>query len=105
MTSSGDMILVISYCLNTESVCFRMAGQGRTIIMSIHQPRYSIYRLFDSLTLLANGKQVYHGPAQDALDYFANIGNIIHLCEIEKVLNMQLGLKELNCEVSLYSKM
>uniref|UniRef100_A0A672L983 Broad substrate specificity ATP-binding cassette transporter ABCG2 n=1 Tax=Sinocyclocheilus grahami TaxID=75366 RepID=A0A672L983_SINGR len=56
----------------------RMAGQGRTVIMSIHQPRYSIYRLFDSLTLLANGKQVYHGPTQDALDYFSNIG---YACE------------------------
>ncbi|XP_057699323.1 broad substrate specificity ATP-binding cassette transporter ABCG2d [Corythoichthys intestinalis] len=52
----------------------RMANQGRTIIMSIHQPRYSIYRLFDSLTLLVGGKMVYHGPAPKALDYFANIG-------------------------------
>uniref|UniRef100_A0A8C7NXW8 Broad substrate specificity ATP-binding cassette transporter ABCG2 n=1 Tax=Oncorhynchus mykiss TaxID=8022 RepID=A0A8C7NXW8_ONCMY len=56
----------------------RMANQGRTIIMSIHQPRYSIYRLFDSLTLLVSGKQVYHGPAQNALDYFADIG---YACE------------------------
>uniref|UniRef100_A0A3Q2ZJB6 ABC-type xenobiotic transporter n=1 Tax=Kryptolebias marmoratus TaxID=37003 RepID=A0A3Q2ZJB6_KRYMA len=48
----------------------RMAGQGRTIIMSIHQPRYSIYRLFDTLTLLVNGKMAYHGPAPNALDYF-----------------------------------
>ncbi|XP_017575992.1 broad substrate specificity ATP-binding cassette transporter ABCG2d [Pygocentrus nattereri] len=56
----------------------RMANNGRTIIMSIHQPRYSIYRLFDSLTLLVSGKQVYHGPAQNALDYFANIG---YACE------------------------
>uniref|UniRef100_A0A3Q3DLZ7 ATP-binding cassette, sub-family G (WHITE), member 2a n=1 Tax=Hippocampus comes TaxID=109280 RepID=A0A3Q3DLZ7_HIPCM len=32
----------------------RMANSGRTIILSIHQPRYSIYRLFDSLTLLVN---------------------------------------------------
>lgn len=54
-------------------VC-RMASQGRTIIMSIHQPRYSIYRLFDTLTLLVSGKMVYHGPAPNALDYFANIG-------------------------------
>uniref|UniRef100_A0A671WBZ3 Broad substrate specificity ATP-binding cassette transporter ABCG2 n=1 Tax=Sparus aurata TaxID=8175 RepID=A0A671WBZ3_SPAAU len=46
----------------------------RTIILSIHQPRYSIYRLFDTLTLLVNGKMVYHGPAPNALDYFANIG-------------------------------
>uniref|UniRef100_A0A667ZCN4 ATP-binding cassette, sub-family G (WHITE), member 2a n=1 Tax=Myripristis murdjan TaxID=586833 RepID=A0A667ZCN4_9TELE len=56
----------------------RMASHGRTIILSIHQPRYAIYRLFDSLTLLVNGKQVYHGPAQTALDYFADIG---YTCE------------------------
>lgn len=56
----------------------RMANHGRTIILSIHQPRYSIYRLFDSLTLLVNGKQVYHGPAQRALEYFSDIG---YTCE------------------------
>ncbi|KAM6909232.1 broad substrate specificity ATP-binding cassette transporter ABCG2 [Xenentodon cancila] len=56
----------------------RMANNGRTIILSIHQPRYSIYRLFDSLTLLVNGKQVYHGPAQRALAYFSDIG---YTCE------------------------
>ncbi|XP_036407127.1 broad substrate specificity ATP-binding cassette transporter ABCG2 [Megalops cyprinoides] len=56
----------------------RMASHGRTIIMSIHQPRYSIYRLFDSLTLLVSGKQVFHGPAEETLDYFANIG---YACE------------------------
>uniref|UniRef100_A0A3B4WC86 ATP-binding cassette, sub-family G (WHITE), member 2a n=2 Tax=Seriola lalandi dorsalis TaxID=1841481 RepID=A0A3B4WC86_SERLL len=56
----------------------RMANNGRTIILSIHQPRYSIYRLFDSLTLLVTGKQVYHGPAQSALEYFSDIG---YTCE------------------------
>ncbi|XP_043086116.1 broad substrate specificity ATP-binding cassette transporter ABCG2-like isoform X2 [Puntigrus tetrazona] len=56
----------------------RMANSGRTIILSIHQPRYSIYRLFDSLTLLVGGRLVYHGPAQDALDYFSQIG---YTCE------------------------
>lgn len=56
----------------------RMSSHGRTIILSIHQPRYSIFRLFDSLTLLVSGKQVYHGPAQNALDYFSNIG---YTCE------------------------
>ncbi|TNN89465.1 ATP-binding cassette sub-family G member 2 [Liparis tanakae] len=57
---------------------FRMASNGRTIIMSIHQPRYSIYRLFDTVTLLVTGKIVYHGPGLNALDYFANIG---YTCE------------------------
>ncbi|RXN08398.1 ATP-binding cassette sub-family G member 2-like protein [Labeo rohita] len=56
----------------------RMANSGRTIILSIHQPRYSIYRLFDSLTLLVGGRMVYHGPAQDALNYFSQIG---YTCE------------------------
>uniref|UniRef100_A0A8C1NPU2 ATP-binding cassette, sub-family G (WHITE), member 2a n=1 Tax=Cyprinus carpio TaxID=7962 RepID=A0A8C1NPU2_CYPCA len=56
----------------------RMANSGRTIILSIHQPRYSIYRLFDSLTLLVGGRLVYHGPAQDALNYFMQIG---YTCE------------------------
>ncbi|CAL8326039.1 unnamed protein product [Lota lota] len=56
----------------------RMSEHGRTIILSIHQPRYSIYRLFDSLTLLVNGKQVFHGPAQNALGYFSDIG---YICE------------------------
>ncbi|NWI02295.1 ABCG2 protein, partial [Tichodroma muraria] len=52
----------------------RMSKQGKTIIFSIHQPRYSIFRLFDSLTLLAAGRVLYHGPAQHAIEYFQSIG-------------------------------
>ncbi|XP_061439038.1 broad substrate specificity ATP-binding cassette transporter ABCG2-like isoform X2 [Rhineura floridana] len=52
----------------------RMARQGKTIIFSIHQPRYSIFKLFDKLTLLAAGRMLYHGPAQNALEYFKSIG-------------------------------
>ncbi|XP_074010529.1 broad substrate specificity ATP-binding cassette transporter ABCG2 [Numenius arquata] len=52
----------------------RMAKQGKTIIFSIHQPRYSIFRLFDNLTLLAAGRVLYHGPAQNAIEYFQSVG-------------------------------
>ncbi|XP_067413255.1 broad substrate specificity ATP-binding cassette transporter ABCG2-like [Emydura macquarii macquarii] len=52
----------------------RMSRQGKTIIFSIHQPRYSIFRLFDNLTLLAAGRMLYHGPAQNAIEYFKSIG-------------------------------
>ena len=48
--------------------------RGSTIIFSIHQPRYSIFKLFDSLCLLGNGYTIYHGPANQALDYFQSIG-------------------------------
>ncbi|KAK2489481.1 hypothetical protein MC885_011514 [Smutsia gigantea] len=51
-----------------------MSKQGRTIIFSIHQPRYSIFKLFDSLTLLASGRLMFHGPAQEALGYFSSAG-------------------------------
>ncbi|NWS71926.1 ABCG2 protein, partial [Crotophaga sulcirostris] len=52
----------------------RMTKQGKTIIFSIHQPRYSIFRLFDNLTLLAAGRVLYHGPAQHAIEHFRSIG-------------------------------
>ncbi|XP_066548882.1 broad substrate specificity ATP-binding cassette transporter ABCG2-like isoform X2 [Amia ocellicauda] len=56
----------------------RLSRKGRTIILSIHQPRSSIFKLFDSLTLLASGKMMYHGPANAALEYFRSIG---YVCE------------------------
>ncbi|XP_067156094.1 broad substrate specificity ATP-binding cassette transporter ABCG2-like isoform X2 [Apteryx mantelli] len=52
----------------------KLSRRGRTIIFSIHQPRYSIFKLFDSLTLLALGRVLYHGPAKQALEYFRSIG-------------------------------
>ncbi|XP_037065142.1 ATP-binding cassette sub-family G member 3-like isoform X2 [Peromyscus leucopus] len=56
------------------SVLRRMSMRGRTIIFSINQPQYSIFRTFDSLTLVASGKVMYHGPAQEALEYFTSKG-------------------------------
>ncbi|XP_064419148.1 broad substrate specificity ATP-binding cassette transporter ABCG2 [Latimeria chalumnae] len=52
----------------------QLSNRGRTIIFSIHQPRYSIFKLFDSLTLLANGKVLYHGQSAEAQEYFASLG-------------------------------
>jgi len=46
-----------------------------TVILSIHQPRYSIYKLFDTLMLLHEGESVYHGPAAETLDFFASAGD------------------------------
>ena len=48
--------------------------KNRIVVMSIHQPRYSIYKLFDTLTLLSVGNVVYHGNAHKALEYFDRIG-------------------------------
>ncbi|XP_034364650.1 ATP-binding cassette sub-family G member 3-like isoform X1 [Arvicanthis niloticus] len=56
------------------SVLRRVSKKGRTIIFSIDQPQYSIFSVFDSLTLVASGKLMFHGPAQDALGYFQSAG-------------------------------
>lgn len=56
----------------------QLSKRGRTIIFSIHQPRYSIYRLFDRLMLLSFGEIVYHGPADQSLSFFQDAG---YTCE------------------------
>ncbi|XP_041910081.1 ATP-binding cassette sub-family G member 3-like [Arvicola amphibius] len=52
----------------------RMSMRGRTIIFSINQPPSFIFTLFDSLTLVASGKVMFHGPAEQALEFFRSAG-------------------------------
>ncbi|XP_055450491.1 ATP-binding cassette sub-family G member 3-like [Psammomys obesus] len=56
------------------SVLRRISKKGRTIIFSIRQPVYFLFKLFDSLTLVASGKVMFHGPAKSALEYFKSQG-------------------------------
>ncbi|CAE8636822.1 unnamed protein product, partial [Polarella glacialis] len=53
----------------------RMAQLVMTIVMVIHQPRYSLFTLLDDVLLLGKGgKAVYIGPTKDAKKYFENLG-------------------------------
>ncbi|XP_037620517.1 broad substrate specificity ATP-binding cassette transporter ABCG2b isoform X1 [Sebastes umbrosus] len=52
----------------------RLSRRGKTVIFSIHQPRYSIFRQFDHLTLMHKGEVVYAGAADHSLEYFTNLG-------------------------------
>ncbi|KAF2807683.1 P-loop containing nucleoside triphosphate hydrolase protein [Mytilinidion resinicola] len=51
-----------------------LAGKGRTIILTIHQPRSEIWSLFDNLVLLTKGTPAFSGPADQCLPYFAALG-------------------------------
>ena len=51
-----------------------LARGGRTVVASIHQPRSSVFALFDDLILLSEGRVVYAGPASDAVAYFEAAG-------------------------------
>jgi ABC-type multidrug transport system ATPase subunit len=45
----------------------------RTVIASIHQPSSDIYRMFDKLYFLVDGRMCYFGPTDRAVDYFAKL--------------------------------
>ena len=52
-----------------------LARNGRTIIVTIHQPRSEIWDLFDNVILLSRGSPAYAGSAKDCLPYFAKLGH------------------------------
>ncbi|KAI4130995.1 MAG: hypothetical protein LQ341_006404, partial [Variospora aurantia] len=51
-----------------------LADKGRTIIVTIHQPRSEIWGLFDGLVLLSGGAAVYSASRKGCLPYFESIG-------------------------------
>jgi ABC-type multidrug transport system ATPase subunit len=51
-----------------------MTKNGRLVITVIHQPRSSIFYMFDKLLLLSEGKTMYYGPSEGALEYFGKNG-------------------------------
>ncbi len=51
-----------------------LADHGRMVVAVVHQPRSSIFQLFDQLLLLSDGNDVYFGDAKDGLKYFADAG-------------------------------
>lgn len=59
---------------NVMESLWTLAGNGRTVISTIHQPRSSIYKMFDLLLLLSEGREMFFGPASDATQWFADAG-------------------------------
>jgi len=59
--------------LNVMETIRRIAQGGRTVILTIHQPRSDIFTLFDGLLLLAKGRVAYMGNAKDAKSYFEQL--------------------------------
>ncbi|KAI8924870.1 P-loop containing nucleoside triphosphate hydrolase protein [Entophlyctis helioformis] len=51
-----------------------LASTGRSVITTIHQPSSEIFHMFDDLLLLADGRVIYQGPAEDAVEYFGKLG-------------------------------
>eukprot|EP00405_Crypthecodinium_cohnii_P023408 CAMPEP_0206464884 /NCGR_PEP_ID=MMETSP0324_2-20121206/27484_1 /ASSEMBLY_ACC=CAM_ASM_000836 /TAXON_ID=2866 /ORGANISM="Crypthecodinium cohnii, Strain Seligo" /LENGTH=825 /DNA_ID=CAMNT_0053937605 /DNA_START=85 /DNA_END=2562 /DNA_ORIENTATION=- len=70
-TSGLDSTSSLAVCLSLRKMC----QLGMTSIMVIHQPRYSLFTLFDDVLLLGKGGQtVYLGPSLGAKAYFEHCG-------------------------------
>lgn len=53
----------------------QLARQGRTIVVTLHQPRSQMWDLFDNVLLLAGGSLVYGGSKEACIPYFADLGH------------------------------
>lgn len=70
-TSGLDSASALSVMLALKAA----AAQGRCVLASVHQPRSSIYALFNNVIVLGEGGVcLYAGPAASALEWFASCG-------------------------------
>ena len=61
--------------LNVIETLKLLCESGTTVVLSIHQPRSSIFALFDQIIILSEGSIVYDGPpGKESVDYFGTLG-------------------------------
>jgi len=57
--------------INVMNLLRKLSDEGRTIILTIHQPSLEAYRKLDNVIYLFQGRLVYYGPAYpDSITYF-----------------------------------
>jgi ABC-type multidrug transport system ATPase subunit/ABC-type multidrug transport system permease subunit len=82
MIASPSILILDEPTSGLDSVSAKMvinllktqASQGKTIILTIHQPSRVIFDMFDRLVLMVSGHFVYSGAANQAKIYFDNLG-------------------------------
>ncbi|XP_020856961.1 ATP-binding cassette sub-family G member 8 [Phascolarctos cinereus] len=59
---------------NLVKTLSRLAKGNRLVLISLHQPRSDIFKLFDLVLLMTSGITIYSGAARDMVKYFTGIG-------------------------------
>lgn len=70
-TSGLDAVSAVSLMTMLKRLAAR---DGCTIICTIHQPPSGVFGLFDNLIVLDRGQVLYHGPANEAMAFYADAG-------------------------------
>eukprot|EP00929_Paragymnodinium_shiwhaense_P103829 TRINITY_DN6762_c0_g1_i1.p1 TRINITY_DN6762_c0_g1~~TRINITY_DN6762_c0_g1_i1.p1 ORF type:complete len:661 (+),score=197.53 TRINITY_DN6762_c0_g1_i1:113-2095(+) len=60
--------------LNVMQKLRQIADEGHTVVVSIHQPRSSIFAMLTGVYVLAEGRPVYAGPSDTVVEYFDTLG-------------------------------
>ncbi|KAG1369900.1 ABC transporter G family member 25 [Cocos nucifera] len=76
----------------------RLAGKGRAIVTSIHQPSSRVYQMFDSVLLLSEGNCLYFGRGREAMDYFGSVGFAprFHVNPADFMLDLANGVAQID---------
>ena len=68
MNPSGSAYSVVAHLR-------RLAAAGHAVLASMHQPRSAVWAMLDDVTLLADGRMLYTGPAGAMVPWFESLGN------------------------------
>lgn len=52
----------------------KLAGSGRSVIASLHQPSTQLFAMFDEVMLMAEGRVLYFGDRMGSIEWFRRLG-------------------------------
>lgn len=85
------------------STLWELAGGGRTVVMTIHQPSSRLFYMFHKILLLSDGHPLYFGKGSQALDYFSSIGHApsVAMNPSEFLIDLANGTCTVRCTITI----